>query len=162
MDKRLDVIATAMGAGIRADALKDLDLSYAPPYSSAKDPVNMAGFVIDNLANARVKQFHWDEVAALPRDGRVTLLDARTPGEYAMGHVEGFINIPVDALRDRLGELDRSKPIYVMCQSGLRSYVASRILTQEGFDCFNFSGGYRFYSAVTREIVGAAQAHPYF
>ena len=162
VDKRLDVIATAMGAGIRADALKDLDLSYAPPYSSAKDPVNMAGFVIDNLANARVKQFHWDEVAALPRDGRVTLLDARTPGEYAMGHVEGFINIPVDALRDRLGELDRSKPIYVMCQSGLRSYVASRILTQEGFDCFNFSGGYRFYSAVTREIVGAAQAHPYF
>lgn len=160
VDKRLDVIATAMGAGIQADALKNLDLSYAPPYSSAKDPVNMAGFVIDNLATARVKQFHWDEVDALPRDGSVTLLDARTPGEYAMGHVEGFINIPVDELRERLGEIDRTKPVYVMCQSGLRSYVASRILTQEGFDCFNFSGGYRFYAAVTREVVGAIQAHP--
>lgn len=150
-DKRIDVLATAIQAGIRADQLKDLDLAYAPPYSSAKDPVNMAGFMIENLATGIVKQWHWDQEPSLPRDGSVQLLDVRTVGEYERGHIEGFTNIPVDNLRDNLGELDPSKPVYVICQSGVRSYIASRILTQRGFDCFNFSGGYRFFAAVTKE-----------
>ncbi len=150
-DKRLDVLAAAIHAGLKGDELKDLDLAYAPPYSSAKDPVNMAGFMIENIANGIVKQFHWDEVADLPRDGSVTLLDARTPREYARGHADGFINIPVDELRDRISELNPNKPAYVMCQSGIRSYISCRILTQNGFDVYNFSGGYRFYASVIRE-----------
>ena len=152
VDKRIDVLATAIRAGLTADMLKDLDLAYAPPYSSAKDPVNMAGYLIDNLVSGRVKQFHFEDVASLPRDGSVTLLDTRTPLEYARGHAEGFVNIPLDDLRGRLGELDKGSPVYVMCQSGLRSYLACRILTQNGFDCYNFSGGYRFYAANARKF----------
>ena len=110
--------------------LKDLDLAYAPPYSSAKDPVNMAGFMIDNIANGTLKQWHLADLESLPMDGSVTLLDTRTVGEYRLGHIDGFLNIPVDELRERLNELDRSKPIYVICQSGLRSYIASRILRE--------------------------------
>lgn len=158
VDKRIDVLATALSAGMKANQLKDLDLAYAPPYSSAKDPVNMVGFMIENIANGLVKQFHWDEVDDLPRDGSVTLLDTRTANEYADGHVAGFINIPVDELRDRLSEIDRSKPLYVMCQSGLRSYIACRILSQKGYHCFNFSGGYRFYSGILCEKIIAEQA----
>ena len=152
VDKRIDVLATAIRAGLTADLLKDLDLAYAPPYSSAKDPVNMAGYLIDNLVAGRVKQFHFEDVASLPKDGSVTLLDTRTPFEYARGHAEGFVNIPVDDLRGRLGELDKAKPVYVMCQSGLRSYLACRILTQNGCECYNFSGGYRFYAANARKF----------
>lgn len=152
VDKRLDVIATAISAGLKATELKDLDLSYAPPYSSAKDPVNMAGFMIENLENGIVKQFYYDEINKLPKDGSVTLLDTRTQKEYGRGHIEGFINIPVDNLRDNIHNLDKSKPIYVICQSGIRSYIACRILTLEGFDCYNFSGGYRFYENITKEI----------
>lgn len=160
VDKRLDVLATAISGGMKADRLKDLDLAYAPPYSSAKDPVNMAGFMIENISTGKVKQFHWNEVAKLPKDGSVTLLDTRTSGEYAHGHVEGFINIPVDELRERLSEIDPSKPLYVMCQSGLRSYIACRILSQEGYDCYNLSGGYRFYSSILHEKAAAEQAYP--
>lgn len=160
VDKRIDVLATAICAGMKANELKDLDLAYAPPYSSAKDPVNMAGFMIENIANGLVKQFHWDEVADLPRDGSVTLLDTRTANEYAHGHADGFINIPVDELRERLSEIDRTKPLYVMCQSGLRSYISCRILSQEGYDCYNFSGGYRFYSGIIREKAMAEQSYP--
>lgn len=160
VDKRLDVLATAISAGIKADRLKDLDLAYAPPYSSAKDPVNMAGFMIENIATGKIRQFHWNEVADLQRDGNVTLLDTRTKGEYEHSHADGFINIPVDELRERLSEIDRLKPVYVMCQSGLRSYIACRILSQEGYDCYNFSGGYRFYASVLHEKAVAAQAYP--
>lgn len=160
VDKRIDVLATAISVGMKADQLKDLDLAYAPPYSSAKDPVNMAGFMIENIAGGMVKQFHWNEVADLPRDGSVTLLDTRTIGEYAHGHVDGFINIPLDELRERLSEIDPSKPLYVMCQSGLRSYISCRILSQKGYDCYNFSGGYRFYSGIFYEKAIAEQAYP--
>lgn len=159
-DKRLDVIATAISAGLKADMLKDLDLAYAPPYSSAKDPVNMAGFMIDNIATGKVKQFHWDELDKLPQDGSATLIDTRTQGEYARGHVDGFINIPVDDLRENLENIDKSKPVYVMCQSGLRSYIACRILAGEGFDCYNFSGGYRFYENIIKEINLTEASHP--
>lgn len=151
VDKRLDVIATAISAGMKATELKDLDLAYAPPYSSAKDPVNMAGFMIENIESGIVKQFHYDELDKLPRDGSVTLLDTRTQSEYAGGHVDGFINVPVDDLRESLENMDKSKPVYVMCQSGLRSYISCRILAGEGFDCYNFLGGYRFYENVMRE-----------
>ncbi|MBQ3520468.1 MAG: FAD-dependent oxidoreductase, partial [Firmicutes bacterium] len=136
VDKRIDVLATAMHAGLSALCLKDLDLAYAPPYSSAKDPVNMAGFMIDNIAEGRLKQFFWDEADSLPRDGSVVLLDCRTPEEYSYGHMEGFINIPVDELRSRIDELPKGKPVYVHCQSGLRSYIGCRILEGNGFDCY--------------------------
>ena len=160
VDKRIDVLATAIHAGLRATELKELDLAYAPPYSSAKDPVNMAGFIIENLENGIVKQWHLADEPTLPRDGSVTLLDARTPAEYAAGHIPGFCNIPVDELRQRLDEVERGKPVYVVCQSGLRSYIASRILTGHGYEAYNFAGGFRFYDAVTndRRLVESATA----
>lgn len=151
VDKRIDVLATAIRAGMKATELKDLDLAYAPPYSSAKDPVNMAGFMVENIANGVLKQWHLEDADRLPRDGSVTLLDTRTVEEFAHGHIDGFINIPVDELRERLGELDKRKPVYVICQSGLRSYIACRILAGNGFDCYNFSGGFRFYDVVTND-----------
>ncbi len=151
VDKRIDVLATAIHAGMKATELKDLDLAYAPPYSSAKDPVNMAGFMIDNIAGGILKQWHLEDVDALPRDGSVTLLDARTAGEYARGHIRGFRNIPVDELRERLAELEKGKPVYVICQSGLRSYIACRILEGQGYEAYNFSGGFRFYDAVRND-----------
>ena len=151
VDKRIDVLATAIHAGLKVTHLKDLDLAYAPPYSSAKDPVNMAGFMADNLERGILKQWHLEDAASLPRDGSVTLLDTRTPGEYRRGHIEGFRNIPVDELRERLDEIEPGKPVYVICQSGLRSYIAARILMEHGFDAYNFSGGYRFYEAVMRD-----------
>lgn len=151
VDKRIDVLATAIRAKMTAVELKDLDLAYAPPYSSAKDPVNMAGFMIDNIANGTLKQWHLADLESLPMDGSVTLLDTRTVGEYRLGHIDGFLNIPVDELRERLNEFDRSKPIYVICQSGLRSYIASRILEGNGFATYNFSGGFRFYDTVIND-----------
>ena len=151
VDKRIDVLATAIRAGMKATELKDLDLAYAPPYSSAKDPVNMAGFMVENIANGVLKQWHLEDADRLPRDGSVTLLDTRTVEEFAHGHIDGFFNIPVDELRERLGELDKRKRVYVICQSGLRSYIACRILAGNGFDCYNFSGGFRFYDAVTND-----------
>ena len=148
VEKRIDVIATAIFAGLTADKLKDLELSYAPPYSSAKDPVNMAGFIIENMKNGIVGQFYYEDIPSLQKRDDVTLLDTRTVYEYMRGHAEGFINIPVDELRERLAELDKSKPVYVMCQSGLRSYLATRILMQNGFDAYNFAGGYRLYGTM--------------
>ena len=150
VDKRIDVLATAIHAGLKATQLKDLDLAYAPPYSSAKDPVNMAGFIIDNISKG-LKQWHLSDAADLPRDGSVTLLDTRTEGEYSRGHIEGFRNIPVDELRARIGEIEAGKPVYVICQSGLRSYIATRILEGYGFEAYNFAGGFRFYDAVMND-----------
>ena len=159
VDKRIDVLATAIHAGMKATELKDLDLAYAPPYSSAKDPVNMAGFMIDNISKG-LKQWHLSDAASLPRDGSVTLLDTRTVGEYNRGHIEGFKNIPVDELRERIGEIESGKPVYVICQSGLRSYIATRILEGYGFVAYNFAGGFRFYDAAMndRALIEAAFA----
>ncbi|MBE5791113.1 MAG: CoA-disulfide reductase [Clostridiales bacterium] len=151
VDKRIDVVAAAIHAGMKAAQLKDLDLAYAPPYSSAKDPINMAGFMIENISSGILKQWRLEDAAGLPRDGSVTLLDTRTEGEYARGHIEGFKNIPVDELRNRLDEVEKGKPVYVICQSGLRSYIASRILEGNGYETYNFSGGFRFYDAVMND-----------
>ena len=151
VDKRIDVLATAIHAGMKAQDLAKLDLAYAPPYSSAKDPVNLAGFMIENISDGTLKQFHIEDVKNLPHDGSVTLLDTRTPGEYQRGHVDGFVNIPVDNLRERLDEIPKEKPVYVMCQSGLRSYIATRILEGNGYTSYNFSGGFRFYDAVMND-----------
>ena len=160
VDKRIDVLATAIHAGLSAVQLKELDLAYAPPYSSAKDPVNMAGFMVENIAEGMLRQFHVEDVSALPVDGSVTLLDTRTKEEYRQGHIAGFRNIPVDELRKRMDEIEPGKPVYVICQSGLRSYIACRILAGNGFDCYNFSGGFRFYDTVVNErrLIEAASA----
>lgn len=160
VDKRIDVLAAAIHAGMSAADLKELDLAYAPPYSSAKDPVNMAGFMIENISKGYLKQFFWDELDTLPMDGSAVLLDTRTKEEFGSGHIDGFLNIPVDELRERLGELETGKPVYVICQSGLRSYIACRILMQHGFDCRNFSGGYRLYQTVALDQAAAEQALP--
>ena len=159
VEKRIDVIATAIFAGLTADKLKDLELSYAPPYSSAKDPVNMAGFIIENMKNGIVGQFYYEDIPSLQKRDDITLLDTRTVYEYMRGHAEGFINIPVDELRERLTELDKSKPVYVMCQSGLRSYLATRILMQNGFDAYNFAGGYRLYGTMYYDEVVSKNAY---
>lgn len=151
VDKRIDVLATAIRAGFKATELKDLELAYAPPYSSAKDPVNMAGFMVENIAEGLVRQWRLSELESLPRDGSVTLLDTRTAEEYTEGHIEGFKNIPVDELRERVGEIPQNKRVYVICQSGLRSYIACRILDGYGYDCYNFAGGFRFYDAVMND-----------
>ena len=159
VDKRIDVLATAIHAGMNATDLKDLDLAYAPPYSSAKDPVNMAGFMIDNISKG-LKQWHLGDAAKLPMDGSVTLLDTRTVGEYSRGHIDGFKNIPVDELRERIGEIEAGKPVYVICQSGLRSYIATRILEGYGFEAYNFAGGFRFYDAVMNDRALIEKASP--
>ena len=160
VDKRIDVIAAAIRAGMTADKLAELELAYAPPYSSAKDPVNMAGFMIENLETEKVAQFHWNEVEKLKCDGSMTLIDVRTAEEFDSGHIKGFFNIPVDELREHIEEFDIKKPVYVVCQSGLRSYIACCILSQYGFECYNLSGGYGFYSAVMHEKQMAKSAYP--
>ena len=160
VDKRIDVLATAIHARLTGPQLKDLDLAYAPPYSSAKDPVNMAGFMIENLSRGLVEQFFPEDVDALPRDGSATLLDVRTPGEYAAGHAEGFVNLPVDDLREHLAEIPADKPVYLICQSALRSYIACRILSQHGLRCSHLSGGWRLYEAVMRDRAAAQEALP--
>lgn len=160
VDKRIDVLSTAIRAGMTAADLEELDLAYAPPYSSAKDPVNMAGFVIENIRHGIVRQHHWHDLPGMPLDGSVTLLDTRTEAEYARGHIPGAVNIPLDELRENLDRLDKEKTVYVNCQSGVRSYIACRILSQNGFECSNFSGGYRFYESVVRDKFDADPTHP--
>ncbi len=160
VDKRIDVIAAAIRARMTADKLAELELAYAPPYSSAKDPVNMAGFMIENLETEKVAQFHWNEVEKLKCDGSMTLIDVRTAEEFDSGHIKGFFNIPVDELREHIEEFDIRNPVYVVCQSGLRSYIACCILSQHGFECYNLSGGYGFYSAVMHEKQMAKSAYP--
>ena len=149
VDKRIDVLACAIRARMTAADLENLDLSYAPPYSSAKDPVNMAGYVIGNILEGRVRQVHWHEALNLGDDA--ILLDTRTPVEHTRGNIEEALHIPLDELRERIGEIPAGKKLYVYCQSGLRSYVACRILEQRGFDCVNVSGGYGYYEQVSLE-----------
>ena len=151
VDKRMDVLATAIRLGAKITDLTTLELCYAPPFSSAKDPVNMLGFVAENIVSGKLKQFFWHDVENLARDGSVFLLDTRTPYEVMYGKIDGFVNIPLDELRERIDEIPKDKPVYVHCHSGLRSYLACRILTGNGYDCYNLAGGWRFYESVINE-----------
>ncbi|MCE5278762.1 MAG: DsrE/DsrF/DrsH-like family protein [Planctomycetaceae bacterium] len=150
VDKRIDVLATALRAGMTVFDLQDLELCYAPPFGSAKDPVNYAGFVAANALKGDVALCHYADVAA-PR-GDQMLLDVRTPEEVRGGTIAAAANIPLDDLRERLSELPRDKEILAFCKVGLRGYLACRILKQHGFACRNLSGGYTTYKAFTRAL----------
>ena len=145
VDKRIDVLATVIRLGGTVTDLTELELSYAPPFSSAKDPVNMAGYVAENVLAGRMEVLTTDQFMAYDKEN-ATLLDVRTEIEFNNGHIEGAINIPVDSLRERIGELDKNKEILEYCQVGLRGYVAARILQQKGFKVKNLTGGYKSVS----------------
>ena len=145
VDKRIDVLAVAIRAGLTVQDLRDQELSYAPPYGSAKDPINYAGFVASNVMSGDMPVCHAADAAA-PRDDQM-LLDVREPAEVDAGTIPGAKNIPVDTLRDRLGELPKNKEILTFCQVGLRGYLACRILSQNGYRCRNLTGGYKTYRA---------------
>lgn len=147
VDKRIDVIAAAIRFGAKITDLTTLELCYAPPFGSAKDPVNMLGFTAENIISGKLKQFFWEDVDKLPRDGSVTLLDVRTPFERAGGHIDGFIHIPLDVLREHLDKLPKDKPVYVHCFSGMRSYIACRLLMGNGYDAYNLAGGFRLFES---------------
>lgn len=151
VDKRIDVIATAIRANMTVYDLTRLELAYAPPYSSAKDPINMAGFVAENILSGRVKVFHYDEVDKLDKT-KVTILDVRTVEEYGLSNYDGAYHIPLVKLRARLNEIDKNKPVYLLCQTGLMSYLANQILRAKGYDCYNLSGGFRMYKSVNTVV----------
>jgi CoA-disulfide reductase len=147
VDKRIDVIATAIKGGLTVKDLMNLELSYAPPYSSAKDPVNMAGYVASNIMEGELEHIQWHEVDEIVSSGGL-LIDVREPIEREFGYIEGSINIPLNDLRNRLDELPKDQTIYVSCQVGLRGYLASRILKNNGYDVKNVDGGWKTYSSV--------------
>lgn len=151
VEKRIDVIATAMRFGARADQLASIELSYAPPYSSAKDPVNMLGYTADNILSGKVATFQWSQVDEL-LSNNAFLLDVREEFELATGTIESSHHIPLNQLRQRLGELPKNQPIYVYCQVGHRGYNAARILSQAGFDVKNLDGGYKTYKTAHYRI----------
>jgi rhodanese-related sulfurtransferase len=143
VDKRIDVIATALRGGMTVYDLEELELSYAPPFGSAKDPVNMAGFVASNVLRGDVRLWEPEELATLSSEQ--LLVDVRTSEEFRKGSIPGAVCIPVDDLRRRMGELPREKELLVFCEVGLRAYLAARLLSQSGFRVRNLSGGYRRY-----------------
>ncbi|GAB6699237.1 CoA-disulfide reductase [Streptococcus uberis] len=144
VEKRIDVIATAIKFGARADQLAAVELAYAPPYSSAKDPVNMLGYVADNMMSGKLETFQWSDIEEL-KEKNAFFLDVREDFELATGTIEGSVQIPLNQLRDRLGELPKDKTIYVYCQVGQRGYNATRVLEQVGFSAKNLDGGYKTY-----------------
>ena len=144
VDKRIDVLSTAIRVGMTVYDLEKLELAYAPPFSSAKDPVNIAGFTASNILKSNCSIFHWNEVDSISKETGL-LLDVREHAEYELGTIKGAVNIPLDELRSRLNELPKDKTIYVFCQIGLRGYLAARILMQKGFDARNLSGGLKTY-----------------
>ncbi len=150
VDKRIDTLSSAIARGSSIYELTEFEHAYAPPFSSAKDPINMAGFVAENILQGRLSVFYWNELDRVnPED---ILLDVRTQKEFESGHIDNAVNIPVDEIRARLNELDTSKTIYIYCQAGLRGYLAQRILKQNEFDkVFNLSGGYQLWKACERE-----------
>lgn len=151
VDKRIEMLAQVIQRGGTVHDLAELEQAYAPPYSSAKDPVNMAGFVAENILNKKSRIIQWRELAELPAD--TIRIDVRTHDEYKLGTIPGFINIPVDELREHLDELPKEKPIVVTCAVGLRGYLAYRILVQNGFKHVrNLSGGYKTWSVATAPI----------
>ncbi len=147
VDKRIDVVAVAIRAGMNVFDLQELELAYAPPFSSAKDPINMTAYVAGNIVNGSVETIQWGEVADRAAAGSF-LLDVRTVKEYKAGTVEGAYNVPVDEIRDRLDEIPKDKEIMLYCRAGLRSYIGCRILSQNGYKIKNISGGYLTYEAL--------------
>ena len=147
------VLATAIRFGAKITDLTTRELCYAPPFGSAKAPINMLGFVAENVVSGKQMQFFWHDVESLPRDGSVFLLDTRTPFEITQGKIDGFVNIPLDELRERVDEIPKDKSVYVHCHSGLRSYLACRILSGKGYDCYNLAGGWRLYESVINERI---------
>jgi rhodanese-related sulfurtransferase len=145
VDKRIDVIAVAIQAGLTVFDLEEMELCYSPQFGSAKDPVNMAGFVAANLLRGDHPQIDVASLMSLPEAERPLLLDVRTPEEFAAGKFPGAINMPVDDLRSRLNELPRDREIVAYCQVGQRGYLATRILQQAGYNVKNVSGGYKTY-----------------
>jgi rhodanese-related sulfurtransferase len=145
VDKRIDVLAVAIQAGMTVFDLEEMELAYAPQYGSAKDPINMAGFVAGGLLRREHPQVDVEAVLAAPAARRPLLLDVRTPQEFAAGHMPDAVNTPVDELRRRLGELPRGREIAAYCQVGQRGYLATRILRQAGFSAANVGGGYKTY-----------------
>ncbi len=148
VDKRIDVLATALKGGMTVHDLAELELAYAPPYGSAKDPINLAGMAAHNVLVGDVELAQWNEIGSIDRE-RTVLLDVRRPDERAKGFIPGSIHIPLDELRARLGELPTDREIIVHCQTGQRSYYAARILSQHGFRVRNLSGSYRTWQAAT-------------
>ena len=144
VDKRIDVIATAMRGGITAPELADLELAYAPPFGSAKDPVNMLGYIAENMSSGLLKTAQWNQTQEL-RESGYQLIDVRSISEFANGSIPGAVNIPVDEIRDRVSEI-RHAPILVNCQVGQRGHTASMLLKELGFDATNLDGGYLTYS----------------
>ncbi len=155
VDKRIDVLAVALRAGMSVHDLEELELAYAPPFGSAKDPVNFAGFIAANVLEGQAPVVQPEELAALRPDQ--LLVDTRTAAEHRDGHIAGSINIPLDSLRERLAELPKDKEILLYCRVGLRGYLAQRILAQHGYRCRNLSGGYLTWQTVQE---AAAETHP--
>ncbi len=151
VDKRMDILATAIRFHAKITDLASLELCYAPPFGSAKDPINMLGFVAENISTGKFNQFFWHDVKRLPLDGSVTLLDVRTKAEIEGGKINGFISIPLDELREHLDELPKDKPVFIHCHSGLRSYIACRILTGYGYTSYSLAGGWRLYAKALEE-----------
>jgi NADPH-dependent 2,4-dienoyl-CoA reductase/sulfur reductase-like enzyme/rhodanese-related sulfurtransferase len=145
VDKRIDVLAVALQAGMSVFDLEEMELAYAPQYGSAKDPINMAGFVAAGLLRGEHPQIDLETVLSAGGNDGLLLLDVRTPQEFSQGHIPGAVNIPVDELRQRLGELPRNRDIAAYCQVGQRGYLATRILQQAGFSAANVGGGYKTY-----------------
>lgn len=152
VDKRIDVIALAIQAKLPIYELAKAELSYAPPFGSAKDPINMIGYISENLKNKLVEQFHIEDIESLKKDENNLFIDVRNEDEYQSGHIDGAINIPLDELRKHLNEVDKNKSLCINCQSALRSYIACRILLQHGFKCKHLSGGYRIYSNYMNDL----------
>lgn len=152
VDKRIDVIALAIQAKLPIYELAKAELSYAPPFGSAKDPINMIGYISENLKNKLVEQFHIEDIESLKKDKNNLFIDVRSEDEYLSGHIDGAINIPLDELRNHLNEIDKNKTLCINCQSALRSYIACRILAQHGFKCKHLSGGYRIYSNYMNDL----------
>jgi CoA-disulfide reductase len=147
VDKRIDVLATAIKGGLTVFDLPDLELAYAPPYSSAKDPVNMLGYVASNLIEGTLRTIQYDEIDAVVAAGG-RLIDVREPEEVAKGTIPGSVNIPLGVIRQRVGDFPKDQPIYITCQVGLRGYLAARIFAAAGFTAINVDGGYKTYSSV--------------
>lgn len=149
VDKRIDLLANAVRFGQSCYELQEEELSYAPPFSSAKDPVNMVGYVIENILEGKMKPYYLEDMERIPKDA--ICLDVRTRAEYETGHIPGYINIPLDELRERLDELDGQKEIYLTCQIGLRGYLVQCILEQKGRRTRNLSGGYALYHEMAED-----------